>query len=623
MKRLIVLAVVIVVAFAQNTVVSADDTKMDFANWMKTLYQNDPTTKLKDIVIPGTHDSGTTYMEQETTFTKTQGLPILEQLQSGIRYLDIRVGLDKKGNMIVVHNNYNSNKMIIDGNDSLLANVKQFLRESPKEILILDFQYFRSVPDDVQKKLLDALAALPLGHTNQAKDKIISKIMENGLRVFVLFTGLDTLRKKHPDWPIPPQIANRTEDTIQPSKGGSEDCLNSWAQKKDPNGLWTFLEEECPEKLPQSAFSVMQGVLTPKIGDFRTTLVRLARISSAEAIFKLMRNEFHHKWNIVIVDYFMKSFSGLTDALVAYNMYKKAPPANYYMAWPDSKGYIYLNTCTFEFFGGKQKQEKINKTSDTPAICATKDRIYIAYRKGSKDLMLATFKGDGSLLSNVRVEDENRKHNCNGGPSLCIGPGGDIVIAFTGRDKQLNIITTKDGKSFTKAIELGKKSKTGPCCIIKDGKIYISWFDNESVNYLNVARFNGKSLVEHATCKMATSEHSPTMAIYNHTLYVAYRGEDEGTAPNLHLLSYDPNNQKFSQITTKPDYRSYSAPAMCSINGKINLYFINQDSSREEDNQLCKITFENESEFVSHVPLMMLEYNEHYHNVGLTAVQQR
>ncbi|KAG4106313.1 PLC-like phosphodiesterase [Neocallimastix lanati (nom. inval.)] len=87
------------------------------ADWMRYI---DDNTKINEINIPGTHDTGTYNIDHYiynsnfpflTTVLpdnikdltgKTQDLNIEEQLESGIRYLDIRLGLNGKSNKLYV-----------------------------------------------------------------------------------------------------------------------------------------------------------------------------------------------------------------------------------------------------------------------------------------------------------------------------------------------------------------------------------------------------------------------------------------------------------------------------------------------------------------------------------------
>lgn len=65
------------------------------ADWMKQVLTARPSLKLRELVIPGTHDSGSYSIPATTLFSavgRTQNIAVLEQLKRGARYVDIRVG---------------------------------------------------------------------------------------------------------------------------------------------------------------------------------------------------------------------------------------------------------------------------------------------------------------------------------------------------------------------------------------------------------------------------------------------------------------------------------------------------------------------------------------------------
>ena len=62
--------------------------------WMAELIQVAPEVKLRDLVIPGTHDSASYSLSSWTLFSaagRTQNVSVYEQLLRGARYLDLRV----------------------------------------------------------------------------------------------------------------------------------------------------------------------------------------------------------------------------------------------------------------------------------------------------------------------------------------------------------------------------------------------------------------------------------------------------------------------------------------------------------------------------------------------------
>ena len=96
-----VLFIIIIITLFYNNVKSNN---IFDAEWMKYI---DDSLKINQINIPGTHDSGC----YDTVWTvaqcsDTQSLTIKEQLEHGIRYLDIRLALDDDNNLYTSHKNY-------------------------------------------------------------------------------------------------------------------------------------------------------------------------------------------------------------------------------------------------------------------------------------------------------------------------------------------------------------------------------------------------------------------------------------------------------------------------------------------------------------------------------------
>lgn len=63
----------------------------NLTNWMSTIDNN---THIQDMNIPGTHDSLTWMVNGiSSPFTKTQDLSLFDQLNSGVRFIDLRIGM--------------------------------------------------------------------------------------------------------------------------------------------------------------------------------------------------------------------------------------------------------------------------------------------------------------------------------------------------------------------------------------------------------------------------------------------------------------------------------------------------------------------------------------------------
>lgn len=108
-------------------------------NWMIDMSD---TTKLSDINIPGTHDS-CAFRVQFPLLSKCQNKTIKEQLNSGIRFLDIRV--EKIGNKLKLvhdiadckHPEKTSKKLLLE---DIIDDCKSFLSENPSEAILLSYK---------------------------------------------------------------------------------------------------------------------------------------------------------------------------------------------------------------------------------------------------------------------------------------------------------------------------------------------------------------------------------------------------------------------------------------------------------------------------------------------------
>ena len=97
-RILFLLLVVVVIAAAVLFLVPLTETRdpvkiQGSEKWMGNISDD---ALLTEISVPGTHDSATEYV-QLAFFSKCQASDIYTQLNDGFRYLDIRLGMDKKG----------------------------------------------------------------------------------------------------------------------------------------------------------------------------------------------------------------------------------------------------------------------------------------------------------------------------------------------------------------------------------------------------------------------------------------------------------------------------------------------------------------------------------------------
>lgn len=116
--------------------------------WMKALPDN---INIADITLPGTHNSCTRNVDIKY-FTKCQDMSIYEQLQAGVRLLDIRIELDGD-NIKTVHSVIDCRKKPFSRKkllfDDVLADISNFLTETQSETVLVTVNRDDGAPSDV------------------------------------------------------------------------------------------------------------------------------------------------------------------------------------------------------------------------------------------------------------------------------------------------------------------------------------------------------------------------------------------------------------------------------------------------------------------------------------------
>lgn len=129
----LILGILFLFPYLERVSVKPSETSAD---WMKDM---EDEIFLGDMVIPGTHDSATTYV-QLPYFMRCQSLTVKQQLEAGYRYLDIRLN-EENGKMFFYHSFAKCKTGIMPWADSLeladvLEPVYEFLQNHPTETVI-------------------------------------------------------------------------------------------------------------------------------------------------------------------------------------------------------------------------------------------------------------------------------------------------------------------------------------------------------------------------------------------------------------------------------------------------------------------------------------------------------
>lgn len=252
----------------------------DVSKWMEEIQDDICDSTLKDLAIPGSHNSGCYRMASAiaSPWTACQSHDIANQLQFGIRYFDLRFGYFAgcaEDEFRVMHHHWSSRVYL----EEVLSSFVQFLEKNTKEILILHFRHLYYFTPQAHVKFRERLLN-SLGHMALPRscglDTKLSQLWENNYRVLITTEG-DELHEKlwHEN-----SICSRWFDKASVDKL-KECCVQELARKHD--GLW-----------------VLQTILTPQ----------RSRPMSVKVFAKLLNsqaNAWLREWasntNIVILDF--------------------------------------------------------------------------------------------------------------------------------------------------------------------------------------------------------------------------------------------------------------------------------------------------------------------------------
>ena len=174
-------------------------------------------------------------------WSKAQSLDYSQQLEAGVRYLDLRVsvmaGIE---DLYLVHGLY-SQKV-----KDMAEAVNQFLQKHPKEVVLLDFNHFYGLTDQHHRACLQMLMDVfgqKLCPYLDVDSLTLSMLWENNLQV-VAFYQDSVAMENLMFWP-------------------STSITSPWANTPKTKNLLKFLDQNYEKKRDMSQFYVSQGVLTP------------------------------------------------------------------------------------------------------------------------------------------------------------------------------------------------------------------------------------------------------------------------------------------------------------------------------------------------------------------------
>lgn len=180
-------------------------------NWMTKMAELYPQLKKIPItqwVMPGTHDTGTHMlkgsMPGKQGFTRTQDLSVAEQLDSGVRYLDLRVRFDTKSNTWLIHHG----PINCGSYESVQQQITNFLKNNPGELLTVKLQMAdkdKSILEKFKNRFLQSdndshLGRYAIENTGQALGDLTMETLSQQNRNLVLLVKDYTKSGSKFDW---------------------------------------------------------------------------------------------------------------------------------------------------------------------------------------------------------------------------------------------------------------------------------------------------------------------------------------------------------------------------------------------------------------------------------------
>jgi hypothetical protein len=292
------------------------------------------------IGLPGTHDSGTYRFDKEKgaspesgltqiedildrgkllgklndwiltqvfeRLCQCQALTIRQQLDEGIRYLDLRLAYHAESETIMTcHGVY-----CVDIKE-ILQEIAAFLDENTKEIVILEFKKLHEFGPDQHAMLKDLIFEI-LGDKVAVRDDCpatatVQEYWDKGYQAVVLYQDRPT--------------ADESEGKLWPLF-----CIDSpWPNAGDTTELYNSLKDEIEKHNPKHFF-VAQAILTPDVDLIKKELMdggglSIRKISKqcGGKVVDWVEEEWKpaQKLNIVIVDFF--NDCNLLPAVINYN----------------------------------------------------------------------------------------------------------------------------------------------------------------------------------------------------------------------------------------------------------------------------------------------------------------
>ncbi|KAI8911113.1 PLC-like phosphodiesterase [Gorgonomyces haynaldii] len=293
-------------------------------NWLS----NHPTKKLHQLILPGTHNSGTYLIRSENSlgvpfpvsfvvklfarpFAQCQNRTIAEQLQMGIRYLDLRLVQRKQ---LVVNHEFDACSM-----EAVLTDIVGFLKTNKTEIVFVKAKAAHNSkgPEPIEwSKVRDVLEPIQeLLVPPEGMQWTVQECLERGKRLVWMNDG------HQPHLPhLVPQVWGkqmvRDQWFDQPTPAAQlQKCLESLAQPRECD-RFVIVGDNCTARITAKSFVLgfldhcLPLKLKPENACLRSNALECHRLFEASFITKAPN------YQVFVMDY---PTDALVDAIIRLN----------------------------------------------------------------------------------------------------------------------------------------------------------------------------------------------------------------------------------------------------------------------------------------------------------------
>lgn len=220
-------------------------------SWMARIYCDDRKyTRLSDCAIVGSHDSATCNLDgirQGWVVTQTQG--IKDQLQAGVRYLDVRITKDFNGRYVVHHDSVLGGEV----KNEVIHPLQNFLEGHSQEVVILKMQFSGVNKQEVLHYLKHGIKSLSECHALPVQYADTGRLIPPG---HVTFAEMG-VKKKNLIILVSDSDLKLSDKLDQADLGGKawlyrSQALGKWANSCDMKQVLAFNQREALPALMRS-----------------------------------------------------------------------------------------------------------------------------------------------------------------------------------------------------------------------------------------------------------------------------------------------------------------------------------------------------------------------------------